>query len=137
MPSAWVAENLEIGVFCYFPYGNLSVQSYILNSGKAPVVNPTGVGNENETVESYSLGQNYPNPFNPVTNIKFSVPKNGHATMKIYDVLGNEVATYLNEFINAGTYNVTVDGSNLSSGVYYYRLSAGDFTETKKMMLIK
>jgi photosystem II stability/assembly factor-like uncharacterized protein len=85
----------------------------------------------------FSLSQNYPNPFNPVTNINFALPKSGLVTLKVYNALGKEVATLVNEVKNAGTYNVDFNGTNLSSGVYFYRLTSGDFSSVKKMMLIK
>jgi len=85
----------------------------------------------------FYLGQNYPNPFNPFTNIKYSIPADGNVTLKVYDVLGNEVGTLVDEFKQAGTFDVTFNGSNLSSGVYYYRLTAGENMSTKKLMLTK
>ena len=81
--------------------------------------------------------QNYPNPFNPTTVIKWSLKEAAFVTLKIYDVMGREVGTYVNEKLNIGIYETTFDGSDLSSGVYYYKLQAGNFTDTKKMMLIK
>lgn len=96
----------------------------------------TGIGNESTPV-SYSLKQNYPNPFNPVTKISFSIPKQGFVTLKIYDILGNEVSTLVNENRNAGNYDIEFKGDNLSSGVYYYKLESGGFTDIKKMTLIK
>jgi hypothetical protein len=83
------------------------------------------------------LSQNYPNPFNPSTNFTFSVPKSGEVSLKFYDMLGNEVATYVDGYLNAGSYSVEFDGSSLSSGVYFYKLQAGDFSATKKMVLSK
>ncbi len=85
----------------------------------------------------YSLSQNYPNPFNPVTKINFALPKQGLVTLKVYDVIGREVRTLVNEMKNAGSYSVDFNGSELSSGVYFYRIQANDFTEVKRMMLIK
>ncbi len=85
----------------------------------------------------FSLEQNYPNPFNPSTNIKYSIPADGNVTLKVYDVLGNEVSTLVNEFQQAGTFDVTFTGSSLASGVYYYQLTTGDLTATKKLMLTK
>jgi photosystem II stability/assembly factor-like uncharacterized protein len=85
----------------------------------------------------FSLSLNYPNPFNPSTNIKFALPKNNYVTLKIYDALGREIATLVNEQLKAGTYQVDWDGSNYANGVYYYKLMAGDFVETKKMLMIK
>jgi hypothetical protein len=83
------------------------------------------------------LHQNYPNPFNPSTKISWQSPIAGQQTLKVYDVLGNEVATLVNEFRNAGSYEVDFDASKLSSGVYFYKLQAGDFVQTKKMILMK
>jgi hypothetical protein len=85
----------------------------------------------------FFLSQNYPNPFNPATNIKYSIPEDGIVTLKVFDVLGKEVTTLVNEHQQAGTFYVVFDGSNLSSGVYYYQLNAGEFTSTKKLALTK
>ncbi len=85
----------------------------------------------------FSLSQNYPNPFNPSTSINFTLPKGGFTSLKIYDILGKEVTTLCNEELNAGNYTRTWNASNYSSGVYFYRLSAGNFSTTKKMMLVK
>jgi hypothetical protein len=87
--------------------------------------------------EEFGLSQNYPNPFNPATKISFSLPKAGNVTLVVYDILGREVATIVNEFTTAGNHTIDFNASNLSSGVYLYKIQAGDFTETKKMMLIK
>ena len=86
---------------------------------------------------TYKLSQNYPNPFNPTTKINFSIPKDGKVVLKIYDVSGKEVYTLVNEFKQAGNYNAIFNGSNLSSGVYFYRLNAGDFVESRRMILLK
>ena len=91
----------------------------------------------NEIPEKYSLSQNYPNPFNPKTVISYELQVTGNAKLTVYDVLGNEVAVLVNKKQNAGTYSVDFDGSNFSSGVYFYKLNAGEFSETKRMMLIK
>jgi len=85
----------------------------------------------------FSLEQNYPNPFNPSTKISWQAPVSGWQTLKVYDVLGNEVATLVNEEKPAGNYEVEFDASNLSSGVYFYILKAGDFIQSKKMILMK
>lgn len=87
--------------------------------------------------DSYALNQNYPNPFNPQTRITFSVPTSTHTTLKVIDILGNEVATLLNEIIQAGSYDLSFDASNLASGIYIYQLKSGDFISTKKMTLVK
>jgi hypothetical protein len=87
--------------------------------------------------KEFSLAQNYPNPFNPSTNIQYTVSSTQHITLKIYDVLGNEMASLVNEEKTPGNYEVRFDGSNLAAGVYFYRLNAGSFTSTKKFMLTK
>ncbi len=104
---------------------------------KFEIDNPTAVSENNFAPESFVLYQNYPNPFNPVTNLKFEIPGSGFVTLKVYDILGNEAATLVNEKKSAGSYQVTFDGSNLASGIYFYKLEAGNFTETKRMVLIK
>ncbi len=89
--------------------------------------------------ERFSLEQNYPNPFNPVTVIRYSLRENRFVTLKVFDVRGNEIATLVNEKQNKGNYNYQFSTVNyqLSSGVYFYRLAAGDFIETKRMILLK
>ena len=98
----------------------------------------TGIQNvTTEVPQRYELSQNYPNPFNPSTSIKFSIPKSGLVSLKVYDILGKEVATLVNKDLNSGSYEYTFDAAGFTSGVYFYRLEAGDFSEIKKMMLIK
>jgi hypothetical protein len=91
----------------------------------------------NEIPSSYFLSQNYPNPFNPMTTIEFSLPKGEFVEITIFDVTGREVATIVQDPFQAGTYKVTFDATSLSSGVYFYKLTAGNFTDTKKMLLVK
>ena len=86
---------------------------------------------------SYALEQNYPNPFNPSTTINYQIPKDGLVSLKIYDALGREVKTLLNEYKSTGKHSVQFDASHLASGVYFYSIHAGDFVDVKKMMLIK
>ncbi len=107
----------------------------------------TAVDEENINSIDYSLSQNFPNPFNPTTKIKFAIPsvtlsgvEGSLVTLKVYDVLGNEVATLVNEEKRAGEYEVEFNVAqinNLSSGIYFYQLKTGNFTKTKKMLLIK
>jgi hypothetical protein len=99
---------------------------------------PVGVINNNTGIPSkYNLDQNYPNPFNPSTNFKFALPKSGNVDLRVYDAIGREVAVILSDFRTAGSYSVEFNASALSIGVYFYTLRSGEFTETKKMMLIK
>ncbi|MDZ7625632.1 MAG: T9SS type A sorting domain-containing protein [Ignavibacteriaceae bacterium] len=83
------------------------------------------------------LEQNYPNPFNPTTEIEFVISEAGQTTLKVFDVLGNEVSTLVNEQKAVGKYKVTFDASDLPSGVYFYTLQAGNYLNTKKMILLK
>ena len=97
----------------------------------------TSIESENEMPTEYCLSQNYPNPFNPSTKINYSVPEYGLVTIKVYDLLGNEVAPLVNEEKNAGNYEIEFNGYGLPSGVYFYKIFAGNFSETKKLVLIK
>lgn len=97
-----------------------------------------GITPINSTVKSFSLNQNYPNPFNPTTNINFSIPKAQNVSLKVYDMMGKEVANLVNnERLNAGEYKADFSGANLSSGVYYYTLTTDEFVSTKSMVLVK
>jgi hypothetical protein len=87
--------------------------------------------------QSVALAQNYPNPFNPSTKIRFELPQASRVSLKVFDVLGREVMTLVDEVIPAGVYYVRFDGSTLSSGVYFYRLQAGESVKTKRMILLK
>ena len=89
------------------------------------------------TPDSYKMFQNFPNPFNPNTRIKFELPEAGNITLKIYDLLGKEINVLIDEYKEAGIHEIDFNASRLSSGVYFYRLNAGEFTETKKMILLK
>lgn len=97
----------------------------------------TSVQNINTIPYEYTLFQNYPNPFNPVTTIKYEMPNAGIVTLKIFDILGREVTTLVNEQKQPGKYDVQWNASNNSSGLYFYRIQAGKFVETKKMVLLK
>jgi len=98
----------------------------------------TGVSqHESEIPQSFSLSQNYPNPFNPNTIINYDLRITNYVSLKVYDILGNEVTTIVNEKQNAGSYQIEFDGSNLSSGVYFYELTAGEYSDVKKMTLLK
>ena len=99
----------------------------------------TGI-NENELTgipKIFNLKQNYPNPFNPTTTIEFSIPKTEYVTLKIYNLLGQEVSELVAKRLIPGKYNYTWDASKLASGVYIYRITAGNFETSKKMLLMK
>ncbi|MCH8325347.1 MAG: T9SS type A sorting domain-containing protein [Bacteroidetes bacterium] len=91
----------------------------------------------NSIPNNFVLSQNYPNPFNPSTNINFSVPLSSFVSVKVYDVLGKEVASLVNEELKAGSYKFNFNAKGLTSGVYFYRVTAGNFTQTKKMILLR
>lgn len=89
------------------------------------------------TPETYVLSQNYPNPFNPSKTIKYQIPKAGVVTLKVYDILGSEVVTLVDDFQNEGRYEVNFNAFKLASGVYLYRLNVNDYVDVKKMLLLK
>ena len=91
----------------------------------------------NTVPEVYTLSQNYPNPFNPATQIEFSIPKQSQVSLKVYNLLGQEVATLVNGMLPVGHHTATFNASNLASGAYFYTLRAGDFVKTEKMLLLK
>jgi hypothetical protein len=103
--------------------------------------NPVSIINTKYILESFSLSQNYPNPFNPTTTIKYSIPKGNEnissVQLKVYDLLGKEIITLVNENKSPGNYEVVFDASKLTSGIYYYSLNIGNKTQTKKCLLIK
>lgn len=97
----------------------------------------TGISSNNEVASEFSLEQNYPNPFNPSTVIKFSVPENSVVSLTVFDASGREVANLVSGFMNKGIYSYDFNASGLSSGVYFYKLKAEGFEQTKKMLLVK
>jgi hypothetical protein len=97
----------------------------------------TGIEEVPGIATTFALQQNYPNPFNPSTKIEFTIPATSLVTMKVFNILGQEVATLVNESLNVGTHRVRFDATNLASGVYIYKITAGNFVSTKKMMLLK
>ncbi len=117
---------------------NANYLSGNVSAFRSPLQELIGVINISTKVPSgYELNQNYPNPFNPMTNIRFNVPKTEHASITIFDIMGREIAVLVNEQLKPGTYEVTWDGSNFSSGIYYYKIICGNYTDTKKMILLK
>ena len=97
----------------------------------------TSIKNSDSKLITYNLLQNYPNPFNPSTNIRYLIPAQGFISLKVYDLLGREIETLVNEEKPAGNFKVEFDAKNLSSGIYFYKLQAGDYSSVKKMVLVK
>jgi hypothetical protein len=133
--------NIEIPGFAADIFFDNKFWSYNESNNTIYIYNLTSVGVEEndilKTVEDFSLSQNYPNPFNPNTIISWQSPLSSWQTLKIYDVLGKEVATLVDEQKEAGSYSVTFEAGSLSSGIYYYSITAGDFHQTKKLVLLK
>ena len=109
----------------------------VFGSGVWRSVNSTTSVEDFISPMQFQLYQNYPNPFNPNTVISYQLPVNGNVTLKVYDVLGNEIVTLLNEEKPAGSYEVEFIGTGLPSGIYFYQLQTGSYVETKKMILMK
>lgn len=131
---------------CYVE-GKIQVNNlrFVYNNGDTVLVDPfqyiwptTDVPNDKIQIPSdFVLSQNYPNPFNPSTKIGYNLSTNSFVTLKVYDILGREIETLVNEEKSIGNYEVEFNASNLPSGTYFYRIAAGDFIETKKMILVK
>jgi hypothetical protein len=98
---------------------------------------PVGITPISQVASEFSLKQNYPTPFNPVTRFEFQIAKSAPVTLVVYNTLGEQVQTILNQQLSPGSYKIDFDAGNLSSGIYFYRLIAGNFTDTKKMILVK
>jgi len=122
-----------------FPWSLYGHDRYRTNQlGFIPPDEPVGIHTTSTNVpDKFSLHQNYPNPFNPATTIKFDIRNSAFTKLSVFDVLGREIQTLVNEELKTGSYSLVFDGSEYNSGVYFYRLSSGDFTETKRMLLIK
>jgi hypothetical protein len=130
----WIADSLNIVVFVQSTGSQTVYQSETISYNDLTV---TGVGTDNSFPKKFSLQQNYPNPFNPSTSIKFTIPESGFTTLKVYNILGNEVTTLISEVLTQGAFTVTFDATDLPSGVYFYTLVSNNSTVTKKMMLLK
>jgi hypothetical protein len=136
---AFDTDNFEDGdyriiVEIYDEAGNFDIDSMDVKFKNG---NPVSVEDENSNVYSFNLEQNYPNPFNPTTTLSFVIGHRSFVILKVYDVLGNEIATLVNEEKPAGSYEVEFDAKDLTSGIYFYQLRAGEFSQTKKMILMK
>jgi hypothetical protein len=140
-------RRVSAHVFPYLNPGTANIQIQIgtfanpeerFTFDSTAIVEPTSTGNQNNfEVSDYYLGQNYPNPFNPSTQIKFGLKESDFVTLKIFNILGNELSTVVHGYKSAGNHTVNFDASGLSSGVYFYRITAGNYSEIRKMILEK
>jgi hypothetical protein len=115
----------------------INYQSTTIDQDFAVEGNPLGIKQISSVVKDFILGQNYPNPFNPTTKIRFSIPKGGYTTLKIFDINGQELENLISGTYPQGEFEVDFNASGLASGVYYYRLSSGGEISVKKMVLVK
>jgi hypothetical protein len=113
--------------------GGYNMETYTAIIDLATEINPIS----GSIPDKFELSQNYPNPFNPITNIKYQIIENGFVNLKIYDIVGREIATLVNKNQTAGTYETKFDASNISSGVYFYKLTSGSFSDVKKLVVVK
>lgn len=137
----WTEESWNIDPMIFYNVFIIGPSVYVVGDGGTILKSPIPVGITpigNIVPEKYVLSQNYPNPFNPTTNIEFTIPKNGNVNLTVFDISGKVVTTLVNNLrLNAGKYKVDFNASNLSSGTYFYRLTAENFVATKKMVLVK
>jgi hypothetical protein len=120
------------------PSPTIQIHNVVSQTAVYDTIVPFGIKNLNLGVPvSYYLHQNYPNPFNPVTTVKFDIPQSGFTTVKIYDILGSEIATVYEGELSAGYYEAVVNASGIASGIYFYRLQSGTFSSVKRMVVIK
>ena len=139
--DTYPASNNNLYQGCWgvykFPSGKIIASDmntglYVLKMGKT-----VGINNNVTELNEFRLEQNYPNPFNPKTIINYELGNKNFVSVKVYDVLGNEVRTLVNENKPAGSYSIEFDGSDLSSGMYFYKLTTDSFNEVRKMILLK
>jgi hypothetical protein len=130
----WDADSLNVAVFVQSTGSMTVYQSETISYNE---LNVTGLKNSKIIPDKFVLEQNYPNPFNPSTIIKYQIPKQEFVSLKVFDALGNEVATLVNDEQQAGSHNVNFNSAGLASGIYFYKIQAGNFIATKKMVLMK
>lgn len=127
----WSNNSIQRTKLYKFPYDEFTDSTYHI------IDRMTSISNNKSIPVKFSLSQNYPNPFNPNTQINYIIASNGQVILKVFDILGKEVTTLVNEKQNPGSYSVNFDAANLSSGVYFYKLISGNYSDTKQMFLIK
>lgn len=131
LPSIYVTKG--IGMTPSTAYESLN--GFIINGVQYGTI--TDVEDRNNIIENYELSQNFPNPFNPTTVISFSIPRSGFVSLTVFNGIGQKVASLISESKVAGKYNVNFKAENLSSGIYFYKISVNDFSQTKKMILLR
>ncbi|MGE5811262.1 MAG: Omp28-related outer membrane protein [Ignavibacteria bacterium] len=134
LPSSWIPDSLGAVVFIQSSSSKAVYQSAYISYVELEL---TGVYGNIDMPNEYSLEQNYPNPFNPLTNFEFQVADMVFVSLRVYDLLGREITVLVDEVKPAGNYKITFNGSNLASGVYLYKMAAGNFIQTRKMILLK
>ncbi len=141
----WTQVNLGLSDFEGYAF-SLAVSSPYLFAGNyngvwrrplSEMITSVGSSKGKNLPARFALEQNYPNPFNPTTTINYQLPTNSVVALKVYDVLGREMATLVNERQSAGSHSVRFDANNIPSGVYFYRLEAGGYHDTRKLLLLK
>jgi hypothetical protein len=134
-------DRATISDFYIFLLGNDSLRYARWNAGSTfypfTWTDYTSVENNDESIQTFQLFQNYPNPFNPGTTISYQLPVSSYVTIKVFDLLGREIKTLVNEEKPSGTYKIDFDAKSLASGIYYYRITVGDYSQTKKMIYLK
>jgi hypothetical protein len=142
--SEWNTDNLSFLVFVQNISTKEVFQSAIIDYSELVITSVSDENNSGQLPDQFNLAQNYPNPFNPTTTIQYSIPRaaaggseSQNVTLKVYDVLGNEIATLVNEQKSSGNYSVSFDAASLNTGVYFYTLTSGTQTITRKMILMK
>ena len=130
LPNAVVSD--EVALALYYASDHLPVYADFLVE---PVTSIPYLNSN--IINSFQLFQNYPNPFNPSTIISYTIPMQENVSLKVYDILGSEIATLVNKVQNEGTYEIKFESINLNSGIYFYQLKAGNFIETKKMIILR
>ncbi|HCV42787.1 MAG TPA: hypothetical protein DGH68_04845 [Bacteroidetes bacterium] len=138
----WTAPAAGAGTVNFYAaaFQGTSTSSSSGTSGVVTFTAPeitTGVGNQPSSPEEFRLDQNYPNPFNPTTQIAFQLPSDANVSVKVYDLIGNEVTTLVNGRMKSGTHELTFNASGLPSGIYFYQVITPTFTQTRKMVLAK
>lgn len=132
------SSNYKLGIYLYTPVlgiGDYTRHKWIIFLYTGQLID--GIENSMSHPDHYRLFQNYPNPFNPSTTIAYSISKSSFVKLKLFDALGREIMTMVDEFKTSGNYSVKLNAENLSSGIYFYKIQAGDISETKKMILMK